>query len=445
MPYQVNKSMMLEAIAELVKEKRIEGISDIRDESNREGIRVVIDLKKGVNSEVVLNQLYKLTSLQSTFGIIMLSLVNGEPKVLNLKNMIEEFVKHRFDVITRRTKFDLDKSEKRAHVLEGLMIALENIDPIVQGIKNSENVEEARNFLMNNFSLTVMQADAILDMRLQRLTSLETKKIREEHIDLLKLIDELRAILQDENKIYNIIKNDTIEVSNEYGDERRTIILDGGEEVITNEDLIEEEDVVITVTNNGYIKQIPLTTYKSQRRGGSGVIGANVKEEDVVEQLFVTSNLNSLLFFTNKGKVHWLKAFQVPEASRYARGANLVNLLKLDEKEKVNVILPTKTFEENKYLFFVTRKGVVKKISLQNFARPRQGGILAIKLREDDEVISVRICESGMKFVLASKKGKAVRFLESDVRDMGRNASGVRGITLIDDEVVGMEIASKMV
>jgi len=440
-PYMVNKSLLIEGIADLVRNKRIQGVHDIRDESDRRGMRIVIELKKGTNAEVLLNQLYKLSNLQTTFGVIMLSLVNKEPRVLNLKNMIEEFVKHRFDVITRRTKFDLDKSEKRSHILEGLRVALEDIDPVVKGIKESENVEAARRFLMNKFKLSDVQANAILEMRLQKLTSLETKKMQEEYDSLLRLIKELQGILADENKIYGIIKNDTKEIIKEYGDDRRTEISKVDEEVIMDEDLINEEDVVIIVTQSGYAKQIHLDMYKSQLRGGTGVRTATVKEEDVIEQVFVTSNLNNLLFFTNKGKVHWLKAYLIPEAGRYARGTNLVNLLKLGKGESVSAVLPIKSFEENLNLIFGTKNGVVKKSSLSEFDNPRKGGILAIKLREGDEVVAVRLCSSGMRFVLGSRNGRAVRFREEDVRVMGRTASGVRGIKLVNDEVVGMEVA----
>ncbi|MEK6826471.1 MAG: DNA gyrase subunit A, partial [Nanoarchaeota archaeon] len=442
-PYMVNKSMLLENIAELVKDKRIVGIDDIRDESDRRGMRIVIELKKDANGEVVLNQLYKLSSLQTSFGVINLALVGQEPKILNLKNLIEEFIKHRFDVITRRTRFDLKKSEERTHVLEGLRIALENIDPVIKGIKESENVDVARKFLVNGFKLSLEQANAILDMKLQRLTSLETKKIEEEYVGLLKLIDELKSILTDENKVYEIIKNDTKGVIERYGDERRTQIIAGGDdEVVLDEDLINEEDIVVTVTQSGYIKQVPLDTYKSQLRGGMGIRAATVKEEDNIGELFVTSNLSQLLFFTNKGKVHWLKAFMVPEASRYARGANLINLLRLGEKENMNAVLPVKTFEENMGLMFATKKGIIKKTKLEEFSNPRKGGILAINLREDDEVVAVRLCGAGMKFILGSKNGRAVKFLEKDVREMGRNATGVRGIKLINDELVGMEVGN---
>ncbi len=442
-PYMVNKSLLIEGIADLVRDKRINDINDIRDESDRRGMRIVIELKKDVNHEVVLNQLYSLSNLQTTFGVIMLSLVNGEPKILNLKRLIEEFVKHRKEVITRRTKYDLNKSEERAHILEGLQKAIVNIDPIINGIKNSESVEMAREFLISNFELTEMQANAVLDMKLQRLTSLETSKIKEEYNALLKLIEELRKILTDENRIYGIIKDDMHDIINEYGDERKTLIISGEkQEIITDEDLIDEQDVLVTVTSNGYIKQIPLNTYRSQRRGGTGVKGASVKEEDVIDNLFITSNLNYLLFFTNKGKAHWLKAYQVPEASRYAKGVNLVNLLHLGENEKVTSILSVKQFLNNMYLLFVTRRGIVKKISLNEFSKPRKGGIIAINLKEGDSVVDVMLSNAGIRYIICSKNGRAVKFGEEDVREIGRSGIGVRGIKLIkDDEVIGVDVA----
>lgn len=443
-PYMTNKSLLIENIADLVRDKRIEGISDIRDESDRNGMRIVLELKKSVNSDVLLNNLYTLSSLQTTFGVIMLSLVNGEPKILNLKGLISEFIKHRKEVITRRTKFDLEKSEKRSHILEGLQVALENIDSVVQGIKNSESVDIARGFLITSYKLSEEQANAILEMRLQRLTSLETKKIRDEYDNLLKLIEELRDILKDENKVYSIIKNDLVEIVNEYGDERKTDIVEGGdEEVITNEDLIDENDVVVTITRSGYVKQLPLNTYKSQNRGGTGVRGATVKEEDIIENLFITSNLNNLLFFTNKGKVHWLKTYQIPEASRYAKGSNLVNLLHLGKDENVTSILPVKQFLNDLFLVFVTKKGIVKKISLNSFSKPRKGGIMAINLKEEDSVVDVILSGPGARYVICSMKGRAVKFGEGDVREIGRSGMGVRGIKLREnDAVVGVNVAN---
>ena len=441
-PYMVNKSLLIENIADLVKDKRVEGIGDIRDESDRKGMRIVLELKRGTNPEVVLNQLYTLSSLQTTFGVTMLALVNGEPKILNLKQLIEKFVDHRKEVLKRRTQFDLKKSEGRAHVLEGLRIALGNIDEIIQGIKRSESVENARSFLMSLHRLTEVQANAILDMKLQRLTSLETRKINEEYDSLLKLIEELKTILSNENKIYDIIRSDLRTIIDEYGDERRTVLMQGREEAtITDEDMIEEQDVAITITQQGYIKQLPLTTYKSQKRGGVGVRGANVREEDLIEKIFITSNLNYLLFFTNRGKVHWLKAYQVPESSRYAKGMNVVNLLHLGEQEKVTSVLSVKQFL-GLFLVFVTKKGIVKKISLDAFNNPRKGGITAINLKERDSVVDVMLSTAGTHYILCSKKGRAVKFSEQDVREIGRSGMGVRGIRLRDDdEVIGVDIA----
>ncbi len=441
-PYMVNKSLLIENIADLVRDKRVEGISDIRDESDRRGIRVVLELKRDAQSEIVLNQLYMMSNLQTTFGIIFLSLVHNEPKVLHLKGIIDEFIKHRKDVLTKRTQFDLRKSEERAHVLEGLQIALDHIDSVIHGIKQSQSVEQARSFLIENYALSEIQANAILDMKLQRLTSLETQKIASEYNEIVKLIIELKDILAHEQKIYDMIKKDLQEIMEEYGDERKTVFIDGGrEEVITDEDLIEEEQVVITVTQNGYIKQLPLETYKSQKRGGTGVKGATVKEEDVIDSVFITSNLNYLLLFTNKGKIHWLKAYKVPEASRYAKGTNLVNLLRLGAQESVSTVLPVKNLEGDFYLLFCTKKGVVKKTHLREFSNPRQGGIVALTLRDDDEVIQVKLSNGEMNFILATKNGRAVKFHERDVREMGRTATGVRGVLLMDDIVTGMEEA----
>ncbi|MEK6934308.1 MAG: DNA gyrase subunit A, partial [Nanoarchaeota archaeon] len=440
-PYMVNKSLLIENIALLVHSKRIEGISDIRDESDRRGMRIVIELKKNFDGEKILNQLYRLSSLQTTFGVINLALVDNLPRVLDLKSLVYEFIKHRKVVIIRRTKFDLDKAEKRAHILEGLRVALENIDNVVALIKGSDNVDVARNGLVQRYELTEIQANSILDMRLQKLTSLETKKIEEEYENLLKLIEELKGILTNENKVLDIIKKDLKGLKENFGDERRTEILEQEEQIITDEDLINEEDVVITVTNSGYAKQIPLNTYKSQGRGGTGIRATTTNEEDVVEELFITSNLSWLLFFTNKGRVHWLKTYEVPEASRYAKGSALVNLLKLSENEKVNAVLPIKQFDDQHSLIFVTKRGLVKKSSLRDFSNPRKGGINAINLRENDEVVQVRLTPGNLRFIIGTKKGKAVKFGEEDVRVMGRNTSGVRGIRLRNDEVIGMEVA----
>ena len=441
-PYMVNKSLLIENIAQLVHDKRIEGISDIRDESDRKGMRIVIEVRKNFEGELILNQLYKLSSLQTTFGIINLALVNNEPKVLNLKDMVKEFIVHRKTVVIRRTKFELDKAEKRAHILLGLKIALANIDPVVQLIKRSESVDVARIGLVQRFELTEIQANAILEMRLQRLTSLETRKIQEEYEHLLRLIEELKSILADIGKIFGIIKSELSEIKNEYGDERKTLISNQIEEVVTNEDLINEEDIVVTITSSGYAKQTSLELYRSQGRGGTGIRATTTKEEDVVQELFITSNLSQLLFFTNRGRVHWLKAYEIPEASRYAKGGALVNLLHLGEGEKVSAVLPIKEFDDKHSLIFITKRGVLKKSLLSEYSNPRKGGINAINLIENDEVVQVRLTPGYLNFIIGTKNGQAVKFNEDDVRIMGRNATGVRGIRLRDkDEVIGMEVA----
>ena len=441
-PYMVNKSLLIEDIARLVQEKRIEGVSDMRDESDRKGMRIVIEIKKNFDGELILNQLYKLSSLQTTFGIINLALVNGEPKVLNLKDTVKEFIVHRKNVVIRRTKFELDKAEKRAHILLGLKIALANIDPVVQLIKRSESVDVARIGLVQRFELTEIQANAILEMRLQRLTSLETRKIQEEYENLLILIEELKNILADIGKIFGIIKRELNEIKSEYGDERKTLISNQIEEVVTNEDLINEEDIVVTITSSGYAKQTSLELYRNQGRGGTGIRATTTKEEDVVQELFITSNLSQLLFFTNKGRLHWLKAYEIPEASRYAKGGALINLLQLGEGEKVSAVLPIKEFDDKHSLIFVTKKGILKKSLLSEYSNPRKGGINAINLIENDEVVQVRLTPGYLNFIIGTKNGQAVKFSEENVRVMGRNATGVRGIRLRDnDEVIGMEVA----
>src|SRR3989344_5408930 len=368
-PYQVNKTFLIESIADLVKDKKVEGIRDIRDESDRKGMHLVIELKKDVNPEVVLNQLYQHTQLQETFGIIMLALDENNPKILNLKDLINIFIKHRFIIITRRTKFDLNKAEKRAHILEGLKIALKDIDNVINLIKKSKDAETAKLSLISNYSLSEEQSLAILDTKLQRLTSLEQDKIQEEYNDLLKLIKELKDILANENKIYDIIKNELVEIKNKYGDERKTIIEDSHNDVVT-EDLIQSNDVVVTLTYSGYIKQTPLNEYKQQKRGGKGLIGTETKEQDVVRDLFITNNLNNLLFFTNKGKCFQLKTYQLPLEGRYSKGKAIVNLLKLEENEKVNTILPVNKFDEG-YLIFATKSGIVKKTKLNEYENSR--------------------------------------------------------------------------
>ena len=438
-PYQVNKTLLIENIAELVKDKKVEGISDIRDESDRKGMRLVIELKRDANPDVVLNQLYQHTQLQTTFGIIMLALDENKPKIMNLKELVTSFIKHRFNVITSRTKFDLDKAEKRAHILEGLKIALKNIDNVVKLIKASNNVEKAKQELISNFTLSNEQAFAILDMKLQRLTSLEQNKIQNEHDELIKLIRELREILADEKKIYEIMKNELAELKNKYGDERKTVIEENGHTVIT-EDLIQENNVVVTMTYSGYIKQTPLIEYRQQRRGGKGIIATETKEEDLVRDLFITSNLNTLLLFTNKGKCFQLKTYELPLEGRYSRGKAIVNLLKLEENEKVNAILPISKFDENSYLIFATKKGIIKKTKLNEYENPRSSGLQAIKLLDKDELVNVILSSGNDEIMIGSKFGLASRFNEKDITPVGRNSVGVRGIRLNNnDEVIGME------
>ncbi len=437
-PYQVNKTVLIENIADLVKDKKVEGISDIRDESDRKGMRLVIELKKDVNPEVVLNQLYQHTQLQETFGIIMLALDENKPKILNLKDLINIFIKHRFIVITKRTKFDLNKAEKRAHILEGLKIALKDIDNVINLIKKSHNAEKAKLNLIENYSLSEEQALAILDTKLQRLTSLEQNKIQEEHNDLLKLIKDLKEILASESKIYNIIKNELIEIKNKYGDARKTLIEDSYSNVVT-EDLIQENDVVVTLTYSGYIKQTPLNEYRQQKRGGKGLIGTETKELDLVRDLFITNNLNMLLFFTNKGKCFQLKTYQLPLEGRYSKGKAMVNLLKLEENEKVNAILPVNKFDE-RYLIFVTKNGIIKKTVLKEYENPRSSGLNAIKLMDKDELVNVILTSGNDEIILGTKFGLASRFNEKDVTSVGRNSIGVRGIKLNEnDNVIGME------
>ncbi len=441
-PYQVNKSSLIESIADNVKDKIIEGIRDIRDESDRKGIRVVIELKKDANPEAVLNQIYKHTNMQVTYGIIMIALAAGQPKLMTLKDIIRHYVSHRLRVIKRRTKFDLNKAEERAHILVGLKIALANIDEVVALIKQSNSPEIARNKLQEKYELTEKQSQAILDMRLHRLTTLEQNKLQEEHDNLIKLIAELKDILADEQRVYQIIKDELNELKQAYGDERRTEIVDF-EEVIEDEDLITEEDVVITVTNSGYIKQIPLINYKQQKRGGQGVISADIKEDDIIKQLFVTKNTNYLMFFTSKGRVHWLKAYNVPLGTRYSRGKAIVNLLNLKENEKVTATLPINNFGKESYLLFATKNGLIKKTGLDKYSNPRSGGINAINLLENDELVQVLLINKGVKMLLATSNGNAVKFNENDVKSVGRNAIGVRGIKLKkDDRLIGMELVN---
>jgi len=440
-PYMVNKSSLIENIAYQVNEKLIEGISDIRDESNREGMRIVIELKRDISPDVVLNQLYKRTAMQTTFGMNMLALHNNQPKVMGLKDLITYFIEHRKDVIIKRSQYELRKAEEKAHLLEGLKIALQNIEEVVQLIKKSASAQDAKSILMQSYELTEVQSQAILDMKLQKLTSLEQDKLIQEIKDLLKLIEDLKDILASEQRIIDIIKEDLIEIKQKYGDDRKTEITEVQDE-IEDVDLIPEEDVVITATYSGYIKKLPLDEYKHQKRGGYGVKGAQTKEEDVVEHLITASTHSTILCFSNKGKIYWLKGFQIPTASKYSKGKAIINLLRLDKDEKINTMIPLKEFHDKHYLIMVTKKGLIKKTDLDCYSNPRKGGIIAIKLMPKDELVQVRLTPGQLKFIVGSKKGQAVRFDEQDVRAMGRNATGVRAIKLNkDDEVIGLEVA----
>ncbi|OPH53584.1 DNA gyrase subunit A [Paenibacillus ferrarius] len=440
LPYQVNKARLVEKIAELVREKKIDGITDLRDESDRNGMRVVIELRRDVNPNVVLNNLFKQTAMQSNFGIIMLALVNGEPRVLNLREMLHYYLKHQQEVIRRRTEYDLRKAEARAHILEGLRIALDHLDQVIALIRASRTTEEAREGLMSTFHLSHDQAQAILDMRLQRLTGLEREKIEAEYAELMKKIAELKAILADEQLILAIISEELNEIKEKFGDERRSEIT-VGEESIEDEDLIPREDVVITITHTGYIKRLPVTTYRNQKRGGRGIVGMDTKDNDFVEHLFVTNTHHYLLFFTNKGKVYRLKAYEIPDLSRTARGTPIINLIQIEQGETVNAVIPVESFETDQYLFFATKQGVVKKTPIDDYSNIRKGGLIAINLREDDDLIGVKLTDGNQGIIMGTKQGMSIHFPEQDVRSMGRSATGVKGIHLDDeDAVIDMDV-----
>ena len=440
-PYQLNKVHLIEAIANLVKNKKIIGISDIRDESDRKGMRIVIILKRDSNSNLILNQLYRKTQLEKTFGIINLALVNGEPKILTLKEIIFNFIQHRKNIVIKRTKFDLEKSEKRAHILLGLKKALENIDKIVKTIKESDKVEIAKEKLIKIFELSQEQSSAILDMKLQKLTSLETSKINQEYEELIKLITKLKDILANESEIYEIIKKELLELKKKYGDERKTKIIDIKEE-IQDEDLIKKENVVVTITHQGYINRLPLETYKQQKRGGKGVRATGTKEGDFVNNLFITNTHSYLMFFSNLGQVYWEKAYNVPSGSRYSKGTNLINLFRLSKDEKINTIIPVSEFKKDYYLNMITKNGLIKKTSLEKYSKPRKGGIVAINLKDGDDLIGVILTNNSEEFIVGSSHGLAVRFNEKQVRAVGRNSSGVLAIRLRKgDKVVGFDIA----
>ncbi|TYS69412.1 DNA gyrase subunit A [Sutcliffiella horikoshii] len=441
LPYQVNKAKLIEKIADLVRDKKIEGISDLRDESDRNGMRIVMEVKKDANANVLLNNLYKQTSLQTSFGINLLALVNGEPKVLNLKQCLYHYLEHQKVVIKRRTAFELRKAEARAHILEGLRIALDHLDAVITLIRSSQTADIAREGLMTEFSLSEKQAQAILDMRLQRLTGLEREKIEEEYQGLMQLIAELKAILADEEKVLEIIREELTEVKDRFNDTRRTEIMVGGFENIEDEDLIPRQNVVITLTHNGYIKRLPLSTYRSQRRGGRGIQGMGTNENDFVEHLLTTSTHDTLLFFTNKGKVYRAKGYEIPEFSRTAKGIPIINLLEVEKGEWVNAIIPVEDFVDDWYLFFTTKHGISKRSPLSQFANIRKGGLIALGLRESDELISVKLTDGTKEMIIGTKNGMLIRFHETDVRSMGRTATGVKGISIAEnDEVVGMEL-----
>jgi len=438
LPYQVNKAKLIETIAGYVREKRIEGISELRDESDREHkVRIVIELKRDANAQVVLNQLFKNTQMQDTFGIIMLALVNGEPKILTLKQCLHYYIDHRKDVILRRTQFELDKALARAHILEGLRIAIDNIDEVIQIIRNS--YDDAKERLMERFNLSDIQAQSILDMRLKTLTGLQREKIEEEYKQLMELIEHLRAVLSSEKLVFDIIKEELLEVKEKYGDERKTKIV-AAEGELDIEDLIKEEQCVVALTHFGYIKRMPIDTYKSQRRGGKGITGMTTKEEDFVKEIFTASTHDTILFFSNKGKLYKLRGYEIPEAGRTARGTAIVNLLSLDAGEKISAVIPLENFAEGKYLLMATKNGLIKKTSLLEYNSARKTGLLAITLKDEDELIDVRLTDGEDNVVLVTKKGMCITFDEKDVRPVGRTAQGVIGIRLEDnDNVIGME------
>ena len=441
-PYQVNKARLIEKIADLIKNKQIEGIRFVRDESDREGMRIAIGLKKDQISGVVVNHLYKHTQLETSFGIIFLAIVDNRPELLNLKEMLNCFVLHRKEIIVRRTRFDLRKAEERAHILEGLKIALDNLDEVVALIRKSRNPKEAKERLVDRFSMTEVQAQAILDMRLQRLTGLEREKILEEYDKVLKDIARFREILSSEQLVLSMIKEELDEIRAEFGDERRTEIISETRE-LTIEDMIVEEDMVVTISNNGYIKRNPITLYQSQRRGGKGKTAMGTKEEDFVRLLFVASTHHTFMFFTNKGKVYWLKVYDIPQAGRASRGKAIVNLLDFAPGEELTTVLAVPNFEPGKYVLMATRNGQIKKTELMAFSRPRAGGIIAMGLQEDDELIAARITDGTWNVFLGSASGQSIRFHESEVRHMGRTAQGVRGMRLDKgDRLIGMEVLS---
>ena len=439
LPYQVNKARLIEKIADLAREKQIEGITDLRDESDRNGMSIVIELRKDVNPDIMLNQLYKHTQLQETFGVIMLALVDNQPRVLTLKEVLHYYILHQEDVITRRTRYELAKAEARAHILEGLTIALDHLDAVITTIRESQTADIARAALMDGFKLSEKQAQAILDLRLQRLTGLEREKIEEEYQEVLKKIEWLKSVLADESKIMAIIKEELTQVKAKFGDERRTTITYDMSEM-NEEDLIADEDVVVTISHNNYIKRMKLDTYNKQNRGGQGILGMSTKEGDFVENILITTTHHTILFYTSRGRVYYLKAYQIAEASRQARGTALINLLKLEKGEKITAVLQVREYNPEKFLFMATKKGIVKKVQLSEFNTNRKLGVIALKLDDDDELIGVKQTNGQKKIVLGTRNGYAIIFDEEEVRPMGRIARGVKGIKLrAGDEVVGMD------
>ena len=443
LPYAVNKARLIEKIAELVKDKKLDGITDLRDESNREGLRICIELRRDVNANVIMNRLLKHTQLQDTFGVIMLALVNNEPRILNLQQILEYYLKHQEDVVTRRTKYDLNKAEERAHILEGLLKALDHIDEVIKIIRGSANVQAAKAQLMERFDLSDAQAQAIVDMRLRALTGLEREKLENEYKELEAKIAELKAILADEKKLLCVIKEEISLIADKYGDDRRTAI--GYDEYdMSAEDLIPDDDIVVTMTNFGYIKRMSSDNFKSQNRGGKGIKGMQTIEDDYIEELLMTTTHHYLMFFTNTGRVYRLKAYEIPEASRTARGTAIVNLLQLQPGEKITAVIPMRKYEKGHYLFMATKKGLVKKTPLEEYENVRKTGLAAIALRDDDELIEVKTTDNEKEIILVTKFGQCIRFKENDVRTTGRVSMGVRGINLLDgDEVVGMQICTQ--
>ena len=440
LPYMVNKARLIEKIAELVKEKRIDGITDLRDESNREGMRICIELRKDVNANIILNQLYKHTQLQDSFGVIMLALVNNQPKVMNLKDVLIHYIKHQEEVVTRRTQYDLNKAEERDHILQGLLIALDNIDEVIQIIRSSQNTQIAKEGLIARFGLTDVQAQAIVDMRLRALTGLEREKLEQEHAELLKKIEEFKAILADKKLLLGVIKTEITAISDKYGDDRRTSF--GYDEAeIDMEDLIPRDNTIIAMTSLGYIKRMTVDNFKTQHRGGRGIKGMSTIEDDYIEDLLMTTTHHYLMFFTNFGRVYRIKAYEIPEAGRTARGTAIVNILQLNPGEKISAMIPISDYEDGKHLFMITKKGIAKKTPIMEFSNVRKSGLAAITLRDDDELIEVKITDENSEIFLVTKYGMCIRFKETDVRSMGRGAMGVIGMNLDDgDEVVGMQL-----